>query len=143
MNANTLSQEEIDALLEGSLEEKSSLDFQSNPSTESQVGNLSENIATASEEKQDVNDLGKISFLHDIPMTLTVELGRTKKKIEEVLEIEKGSIIELDRLAGEAVDLFINGKLFAKGEVVVVDDNFGIRVVNIVKPKERLESLDN
>jgi len=131
MNANTLSQDEIDALLRDEIEEKS---LEDNPQEDS--------FSSLAEEKK-TGKVNNISFLNDIPMTLTVELGRTKKLIQEVLEIEKGSIVELDRLAGEAVDLFINGKLFAKGEVVVVDENFGIRVVEIVKSKESSHSLEN
>ncbi len=84
---------------------------------------------------------GDISILLDVPMTLTVELGRTTKLVQEILGLGEGSIIELDKLAGEPVDLLVNGKLIAKGEVVVIDENFGVRVTDIVSPDERLLGL--
>ncbi|MCP4133255.1 MAG: flagellar motor switch protein FliN [bacterium] len=86
--------------------------------------------------------VGDISLLLDVPMTLTVELGRTKRLVQEILGLGEGSIIELDKLAGEPVDLLVNGKLIAKGEVVVIDENFGVRVTDIVSPDERLTSLN-
>ncbi len=79
----------------------------------------------------------EMSLLLDVPMTLTVELGRTSKLVKEILGLGEGSIVELDKLAGEPVDLLVNGKLFAKGEVVVIDENFGVRVTDIVSPDER------
>ena len=81
---------------------------------------------------------GNISLLLDVPLTLTVELGRTRQLVRDVLGLGEGSIIELDKLAGEPVDLLVNGKLIAKGEVVVIDENFGVRVTDIVSPAERL-----
>lgn len=80
-----------------------------------------------------------ISMLMDVQMQLSVELGRTRKKISEILGFGEGSIIELDKLAGEPVDVLVNGKLIAKGEVVVIDENFGVRVTEIVSPNSRLE----
>ncbi len=85
--------------------------------------------------------VGDISLLLDVPMTLTVELGRTSKLVQEILGLGEGSIIELDKLAGEPVDLLVNGKLIAKGEVVVIDENFGVRVTDIVSPDERLTTV--
>ncbi len=85
--------------------------------------------------------VGDISLLLDVPMTLTVELGRTTRLVQEILGLGEGSIIELDKLAGEPVDLLVNGKLIAKGEVVVIDENFGVRVTDIVSPDDRLMSL--
>ncbi len=79
-----------------------------------------------------------MNLLMDVQMTLTVELGRTRMFIKEILSLGEGSIIELDKLAGEPVDLLVNGKLVAKGEVVVIDENFGVRVTDIVSPAERL-----
>ncbi|MDY6967366.1 MAG: flagellar motor switch protein FliN [Spirochaetota bacterium] len=84
---------------------------------------------------------GNISLLLDVPMTLTVELGRTRQLVKDILGLGEGSIIELDKLAGEPVDLLVNGKLIAKGEVVVIDENFGVRVTDIVSPAERLSKL--
>ena len=91
-----------------------------------------------------VSNLGaqspNMNLLMDVQMNLTVELGRTKMYIKEILSLGEGSIIELDKLAGEPVDLLVNGKLIAKGEVVVIDENFGVRVTDIVSPIERLKS---
>ncbi len=82
-----------------------------------------------------------IDLLMDVQMVMTVELGRTKKYVKDILGLGEGSIIELDKLAGEPVDLLVNGKLIAKGEVVVIDENFGVRVTDIVGPSERLARL--
>jgi flagellar motor switch protein FliN len=84
---------------------------------------------------------GNISLILDVPMTLTVELGRTTQLVQDILGLGEGSIIELDKLAGEPVDLLVNGKLIAKGEVVVIDENFGVRVTDIVSPADRLTGL--
>ena len=80
-------------------------------------------------------------MLLDVPLQVTVELGRTKKQIKDILEFSQGSIIELDRLAGEPVDILVNNKLIAKGEVVVIDENFGVRVTDIISQIERVEKL--
>jgi len=84
---------------------------------------------------------GNIGLLMDVYMEMTVELGRTKKLIKEILTIGEGTIIELDKLAGEPVDILVNHKLIAKGEVVVIDENFGVRVTEIVSPIERMGDL--
>jgi flagellar motor switch protein FliN/FliY len=96
-----------------------------------------EDLAPAASEEEPRN----LGLLLDIPLEVRVELGRTKLKIQDVLELGNGSVVELDRLAGEPVDLLVNGKLFAKGEVVVIDENFGIRITDIVNITERLEAL--
>lgn len=79
-----------------------------------------------------------INLLLDVKLALTVELGRTTMLVKDILGLGEGSIIELDKLAGEPVDLLVNGKLIARGEVVVIDENFGVRVTDIVSPAERL-----
>ena len=84
---------------------------------------------------------GNISLLMDVYMEMTVELGRTKKLIKEILGMGEGTIIELDKLAGEPVDILVNHKLIAKGEVVVIDENFGVRVTEIVSTMERLNNM--
>ncbi len=84
---------------------------------------------------------GNIGLLMDVFMEVTVELGRTKKLIREILGMGEGTIIELDKLAGEPVDILVNHKLIAKGEVVVIDENFGVRVTEIVSPVERMNNL--
>ncbi len=81
-----------------------------------------------------------IDLLLDVSMEVTVELGRSTKTVQEILSLGEGSIIELDKLAGEAVDLLVNNKPIAKGEVVVIDENFGVRVTEIVSPKHRIST---
>ena len=83
-----------------------------------------------------------LDMLKDIPLNVTVELGRTKQTVAEILELTSGSIIELDKLAGEPVDVLVNSKLIAKGEVVVMEENFGVRVTDIVSQKDRLQKLN-
>ena len=78
------------------------------------------------------NEKKNIGILMDVPLQITVELGRTNKKIKEILEFGQGSIIELDKLAGEPVDILVNGKNIAKGEVVVIDESFGVRITDII-----------
>ena len=84
---------------------------------------------------------GNIGLLMDVFMEMTVELGRTRKLIKEILLMGEGTIIELDKLAGEPVDILVNHKLIAKGEVVVIDENFGVRVTEIVSPAERMPDM--
>lgn len=82
-----------------------------------------------------------IDLLMDVTLQVTVELGRTRKQIRDVLSLGPGSVLELDKLAGEQVDVLVNGKLIAKGEVVVIDENYGVRITDIVSPVERMQSL--
>jgi flagellar motor switch protein FliN len=86
-------------------------------------------------------DENNLNLLMDIPLKVTVELGRTQKQIKDILEMSQGSIIELDKLAGEPVDILVNNKLIAKGEVVVIDENFGVRVTDIVSQWDRIQKL--
>lgn len=82
-----------------------------------------------------------LNLLLDIPLRVTVELGRTQKVIKDILDLSQGSIIELDKLAGEPVDILVNNKLIAKGEVVVIDENFGVRVTDIINQWDRIQKL--
>jgi len=84
----------------------------------------------------------RIDMILDIPVTLTVELGRTKIAIRNLLQLAQGSVVELDALAGEPMDVLVNGCLIAQGEVVVVNDKFGIRLTDIITPEERLRGLN-
>lgn len=86
-------------------------------------------------------DLGNLELILDINIEVKVELGRTRRKIKDVLELGPGSVVELERLAGEPVDVLVNDKLFAKGEVVVIDENFGVRITDILSIQERIEAL--
>jgi len=82
-----------------------------------------------------------MELIHDVPLHVTVRLGQTKMTIKEILDLGEGSIVELDKLAGEPVDLLVNGKLIAKGEVVVIDENFGFRVKDIISPMDRINNI--
>ncbi|HEY8344816.1 MAG TPA: flagellar motor switch phosphatase FliY [Bacillota bacterium] len=84
---------------------------------------------------------GNLNLLLDVPLQVSVELGNTRMKIKDILDLGIGSVIELDRLAGEPVDILVNGKLIAKGEVVVIDENFGVKITDIVSPLERVNNL--
>lgn len=83
-----------------------------------------------------------LDLLMDIPLKVSVELGRTKRTIKEILELSVGSVVELDKLAGEPVDIHVNNKLIAKGEVVVIEENFGVRVTDILSQTDRLKSIN-
>ncbi|MFW6270419.1 MAG: flagellar motor switch phosphatase FliY [Bacillota bacterium] len=95
------------------------------------------NFDQNSEQAQPKN----MELIKDVPLEVTVRLGKTKMTIKDILDLGEGSIIELDKLAGEPVDLLVNGKLIAKGEVVVIDENFGFRVKDIVNPLDRLNNI--
>ena len=99
-----------------------------------QFTNLGDSSITGAEETN-------LNLLLDIPLKVTVELGRTQKQIKEILELSQGSIIELDKLAGEPVDILVNNKLIARGEVVVIDENFGVRVTDIVSQWDRVQKI--
>jgi flagellar motor switch protein FliN/FliY len=86
-------------------------------------------------------DLSKLKLLLDVPLELKVELGSTKLNLREILELHEGSMIQLNKLAGEPLDIYANGRLIARGEVVVIDENFGIRITEIVSLRERMKTL--
>lgn len=92
-------------------------------------------------QPQPAQETKNLDMLLDIPLQVTVELGRTKRSVKEILDLSSGSIIELDKLAGEPVDILVNNRLVAQGEVVVIDENFGVRVTDIVSQKDRLKNL--
>ncbi|MGM0501129.1 MAG: flagellar motor switch phosphatase FliY [Bacillota bacterium] len=105
-----------------------------------------ENVEVQDVELEELGGNGQakkkdISLINDISLELTVRLGQTEMSIKDILELAPGSVIELDRLAGEAVDLLANGKIIARGEVVVIDENFGFRVTDIISSEERLKKL--
>ncbi len=94
-------------------------------------------LATATEEDGPVN----IDLILDLPLQIVVELGRTKMLINDLLQIGQGSVIELNKQVGEPLDVLVNGKLVARGEVVVVKDKFGIRITDVISPLERIKQL--
>ncbi len=92
-----------------------------------------ESSPLSNNNENEMNELN-LQLLKTIPLEVVVELGRTKKKINEILELTNGSIVELDKIAGEPLDVIINNKLIAKGEVVVIDEHFGVRITEICQP---------
>ena len=86
--------------------------------------------------------MNELDMILDIPVKLTVELGRTKITIKNLLQLAHGSVVELDAMAGEPMDVLVNGTLIAQGEVVVVNDKFGIRLTDIITPSERMRKLN-
>ena len=83
----------------------------------------------------------KLDMLLDVPLDLSVELGRARMAIQDLLNLSPGSVIELDKVAGEPLDFMVNGRLVARGEAVVVNDKFGVRITDIVSPSERIARL--
>jgi flagellar motor switch protein FliN/FliY len=83
----------------------------------------------------------RLEMLLDVPLELSVELGRTRMSIQELLSLGPGSVVELDKVAGEPLDILVNDRLVARGEAVVVNDKFGIRITDIVSPTERIARL--
>ncbi len=110
---------------------------------------MSEREATQTKEPvfaERVQDRGngamrEIDFLLDIPLEISVELGRTRMLIKDLLQLGQGSVVELEKLAGEPMEVLINHKLVARGEVVVVNEKFGVRLTDIVSPSERIRQL--
>jgi len=95
----------------------------------------SDDVPVASEENRNLD------LILDIPLTVTVELGRTKMLINDLLQLNQGSVVELSKLIGEPLEILVNQKLVARGEVVVVNEKFGVRLTDIVSPLERVQSL--
>jgi flagellar motor switch protein FliN/FliY len=96
---------------------------------------------TETSRPADSSAVGNMEFILDIPLEVTVELGRTKLLINELLKLGQGSVIELSKLAGETLEVLANHKLIARGEAVVVNEKFGVRLTEVVSPMERIERL--
>lgn len=96
----------------------------------------------AQAEPADVSS-GNISLLMNVPLTITVEIGKTKRKIKEIMDFAQGTVLELEKQAGAPVDIVVNGQLLARGDVVVIDDNFGVRITEIVNVKDLVNSINN
>lgn len=90
------------------------------------------------EMKQDTQNL---KFILDIPLQLTVELGRTSLLVKEILQLNQGAVVELSKLAGEPLDVLVNSKLVARGEAVLINEKFGVRLIDVVSPNERVENV--
>ncbi len=104
------------------------------------IGQLADQIK-AGDDALNKLKVQNLDFILDIPLKVSVELGRAKVIIKDLLQLGQGSVLELDKLAGEPLEVLVNGKLVARGEVVVVNEKFGIRLTDIISPLERIESL--
>ncbi|MFN8383499.1 MAG: flagellar motor switch protein FliN [Anaerolineales bacterium] len=102
--------------------------------TEVPVGKTAEAISEKMPARSEALNESNIDLLMDVSLRVTVELGRTRMKLAQILELQHGSVVELDRLAGDPVDIFVNDRMVAHGEVVVVDDKFGVRITEMVSP---------
>lgn len=107
---------------------------------------MEQNLNTAAEQPKKANaqegdDVHNLDFILDIPLRVSVELGRTKIFVRDLLQLGQGSVVELAKFAGEPLELLVNEKLIARGEVVVVNEKFGLRLTDIISPVERIEQL--
>lgn len=102
---------------------------------------LSDEVELKDERQEGDTKPLDLNFVLDIPLTVTVEVGRTRLLIQELLQLGQGSVIELDKLMGEPFEVMVNDKLVARGEIVVVNDRFGVRLTDIISPTERVQSL--
>lgn len=99
--------------------------------------------SAASAEQGTKRQVGRtLEFILDVSLQVTVEVGRTRMTIQDLLQLGQGSVVELDKLAGEPLDIYINGKSVARGEAVIVNDKFGVRLTDIVSPEDRVEGLE-
>lgn len=119
---------------------------QNQPDDKTALNEKAESAMAQFEEFDDSKRTGgvyndKLLFLKDLPMNIYIELGRTQMQIKDILELERGYVIELDKLASEPVDVFVNNKKIAEGEVVVIDKHFGIRITSLVDPGSRLKDV--
>lgn len=121
-----------DALQEQAVAEANSEEFQS-----AEFQDLQPDKSASASKSDDVN----LDVILDVPVTISMEIGRTHINIRNLLQLNQGSVVELDRLAGEPMDVLVNGTLIAHGEVVVVNDKFGIRFTDVISPSERVKKL--
>jgi len=110
---------------------------------EEKIEQLSDEVDFEELKTEDKKLMGTkdIDFLLDIPLQVTVELGRTKMLINDLLQLGQGSVVELEKIAGEPMEILVNNKLVARGEVVVVNEKFGVRLTDIISPTERIKQL--
>jgi flagellar motor switch protein FliN len=144
MNDNLLSQAEVDALLK-----------KKEAAYETCLDNADEEALFAQQEKVQVQkpvfaqlenspingQKGNLDLIMDVPLEFSVVLGKTKKTIKDVLSLNPGSVVELNKLADEDLEIYVNGKLIAHGEVVVVNDNFGVRITHVLSREQRVKGL--
>lgn len=151
-----LSQDEIDALLAGSGlddfdssyvpdEEEDIFSVESGPSeaqkTPTKTKKKKSYDSLEDMDPGDLLELSNLELIHDIKMTLSVEIGRTKMEIKDILELGEGSIVELEKMTDDPVDILVNNMLVAKGVVVTISDNFGVKITEIISPDERMKFI--
>jgi flagellar motor switch protein FliN/FliY len=119
--------------------EETTNETENDQANEAAGANVFQDFSADAGQSQNAQD---INFILDIPVQLTVELGRTKILIKNLLQLSQGSVVGLNGLAGEPLDVLVNGTLIAKGEVVVINDKFGIRLTDIITPAERIRKLN-
>ncbi len=138
---NSTEQENTNQNIENNVEEE----IFSNPESSLHDGKVIGGLAEFDEFDESKNYSGggtdKLNFLKDLQLNVFIELGRTQMPIKEILELERGYVIELDKLASEPVDIYVNNKKIAEGEVVVIDKHFGIRITNLNEPSNRIKGM--
>jgi flagellar motor switch protein FliN/FliY len=114
-----------------------SQNFDAAPGLNGAARNVEPDLLSGAADKADVS----LDMILDVPVTLAMEVGRTRISIRNLLQLNQGSVVELDRAAGEPLDVFVNGTLVAHGEVVVINEKFGIRLTDVISPAERVRKL--
>lgn len=136
-----MADESLDSLVDKIADEAAKMDAGAAAAGGDGGGNGSSGSGKSSAEGLSAGKDRNLQLILDIPLKVTVELGRTKMPVSELLNLTQGSVIELNKLAGESMEVFVNDKLIAKGEAVVVNEKFGVRLTDIISPAERVEQL--
>ncbi len=134
--------EEADPWAEALAEREAAEGEAQSPAQDPSARNADDRVFKPFDAGAGAGDARDLEMIMDIPVKLSVELGRTRITIKQLLELAQGSVVELDGLAGEPMDILINGYLIAQGEVVVVEDKYGIRITEIITPSERVQKLN-
>jgi flagellar motor switch protein FliN/FliY len=132
-----LSQEDVDSPSSG---KDQTTEEQHDDKVENTPAEVTE-AAKGAEKSEQGGGARDLNFILDIPLEISVELGRTRLLVNDLLQLGQGSVVELTRLSDEPMDIYVNGKLFARGEVVVVNEKFGVRLTDVVSPVERVKTL--
>ncbi|HIA33396.1 MAG TPA: flagellar motor switch protein FliN [Candidatus Lambdaproteobacteria bacterium] len=141
---NELEQQKTSPEGTGGSGDLSSLITEKADSTEENIDEMLDSASdtTSSMDDTPVEEGVDLEFLQKMPLTMTLEVGRAKMTINDLLSLGQGSVLELHRLVGESLDLFANGKLIAQGEVIIVNEKFGAKLTNIISPEERIKQMD-
>lgn len=135
-----MTQEEIDALIRGGVSEEPANDYGANDNDSKESNIFGKSDFSGSDAIYSPLD-PKLELLYDLQLPVSIELGRTNMLIRDILRLGRGSVIEFDKLVSEPVDILINGKKVAEGEVVVIDKHFGIRITTLIDPADRIKSI--